>query len=328
MKAMILAAGFGLRLLPLTNYIPKSMLPISNIPLLAYLIRYLKKAKIEEIVINLHHLPNKIIDYCKDGSPLGIKITYSLEKDILGTAGGIKAAAPLLMDDPFFVINSDIAFELDFSDVIKFHKKNNALITMVLREDQQVEKYGIIEIDKSYRVRNFLNSEIPKKGLKLKKTMFTGISLFDPKVLKEFPDKGFCDIAKEIYPKLLKKNYPIFGFLTKNYWMDMGTPKNYIHLQKDILSERVFKKIMNDRQNVNLSNRFENVNIVPPVIIGENVELNKNTSIGPYATIGRNCIINKDCSLKNSIIWDNIIIPEYSKIENSIAYGEKNILKV
>lgn len=327
MKAIILAAGFGLRLRPLTNFLPKSMVPISNRPLLEYIIRYLKQAEIEDIVINLHHLPNVIIDYFKDGRSFGVKINYSFEKEILGTAGGIKAVEALLKDDLFFVINSDIAFELNFDDVIKFHKKNNALVTMVLRKDKNVEKYGPIEIDKSCRVRRFLGFSNQKTVLTQKKRMFTGISLYNPNVLKEFPDKGFCDIAKEIYPEFIKKNLPLYGFVTEKYWLDIGNPKNYLHLQKDMLSGKVFKN-MGDTKQALTKRRYNGVKLIPPVIIGENVVLHKDSIIGPFASIGRNCTIKRGCTLKNSILWDNTIMMENSKIENSIVYNKENIFLV
>lgn len=243
MKAMILAAGLGLRLRPLTEFLPKSMVPISDKPFLEYIIRYLKQAGVKNIVINLHHHPKIVTDYFKDGSSLGVVINYSIEKEILGTAGGIKAAEQYLKDDLFFVINSDIAFDLNFEDVVQFHNKNNALITMVLREDRNVEEYGVIEIDSSFQVKRFLDFNRPAQTITFKKTMFTGIALFEPDVLKEFPGSGYCDITKEIYPKLIKKDLPLFGFVTDKYWMDMGSPQNYLNLQKDILSGKVFKDV-------------------------------------------------------------------------------------
>jgi len=327
MKAMILAAGFGRRLHPLTDLLPKPMMPLSNKPLLEYIIRYIKQAGIEDVVVNLHHLSNIIKDFLREGIPLGIKINYTVEKEILGTAGGIKAAEPFLKDDLFFVINSDIAFELDFNDVVQFHKKNNAMITMVLKEDRHVEKYGVIEIDPSYRVRRFLDFGNTSQPGQLKKTLFTGMALFDPCVLKEFPDKGYCDITKEIYPKLIKKDLPLFGYITEKYWMDIGNPQNYLYLQKEIFLRKVFQNIGRNKQELNLQSRFRGVKIIPPVAIGENVVIAKDSIIGPYQSIGNNCIIHKGCILNNSILWNNIIITENSKIENSIIYNQKSIIR-
>ena len=328
MKVMILAAGLGKRLRPLTSIIPKSMVPISNKPLLEHLIYYLKQAGFKEFVINLHHHPEIIKGYFQDGSAFGVKIDYSMEKEILGTAGGIKAAEPFLKDDLFFVINSDIAFELDFANVIKFHKKNNALVTMVVREGKDVEKYGVIGLDSSCRVRRFLDLSDETRTETLKKTMFTGIALFDPSVLKEFPDQGYCDVTKDIYPKLLTDDLPIFGYVTDKYWIDMGNPEKYLLLQKEIFSKKVFHNVSLDREETNLQNRYSDVKIVPPVSFGENLKIGKGSIIGPYASIGNNCIIENGSILNNSILWDDIIITENSKIENSIVPNQMNMIRI
>lgn len=326
MKAMILAAGFGLRLRPLTEFLPKSMTPLSNKPFLEHTINTLKREGIKEFVINLHHLPEKITDYFKDGSGFGVKINYSIEKEILGTAGGIKAAESWLENDLFFVVNSDIAFELDFKEVALFHKKNSALITMVLREEREVEKYGAIEIDSSGRVRRFLGHGKTPHSEELKKTMFTGIALYDPAVLKEFPDNGYCDISKEIYPKLMEKDFPVYGYVTDKYWADMGNPKNYLNLQKDVLAGKVFQGADCSQQEQSPGDRFSGVKIIPPVRIGENVTIEEGSVIGPYLSIGDNSVIQKGSKLNNSILWNNITIAENSTIENSIVYDNKRIL--
>ncbi len=325
---MILAAGLGLRLRPLTDLIPKSMVPISNKPLLEYLIAYLKEAGFKELVINLHHHPNIIKGYFEDGNAFGVKINYSMEKEILGTAGGIKAAEPFLKDDLFFVVNSDLAFELDFADVIQFHKKNNALVTMVVREDKDVEKHGVIGIDSSCRVRRFLDFCDKRQTETLKKTMFTGIALFDPAVFKEFPDRGYCDISKDLYPKLLIDDLPLFGYVTDKYWLDMGNPQKYFFLQKEIFLKKVFQNAVRDEQETNLQNKYSGVRIIPPVSIGENVEIGEDSVVGPYASIGNNCMIQNGCILNNSIMWDNITIVKSSKIENSLVCNQRSILRV
>ena len=162
----------------------------------------------------------------------------------------------------------------------------------------------------------------------LKKTMFTGVALFDPCVLKEFPDKGYCDISKDIYPKLLTDDVPLFGYVTDKYWVDMENPQKYLFLQKEIFSKKVFQNTVRDEQETNLQNRFSGVRIVPPVSFGENVEIGKGSIIGPYASIGNHCIIQNGSILNNSILWDNITIVENSKIENSIVCNQRSMIRV
>jgi NDP-sugar pyrophosphorylase family protein len=235
MKAMVLAAGYGERMRPLTNSIPKPLLPIKGKPLLHYTLQLLKKNGINEVVINLHHLPNMIMDAFEDGSSLGVKIYYSYEKEILGTAGGIKAAEKFLRDKTFLVINSDIIVDIDLKKVLEFHKKNMSMVTMVLREDPDVEKYGAIEIDSEGRVRRFLGKPEYEGNLPLRKLMFTGIQILEPEIFDEIPGGRYCGTTEETYPKLMNKNAPIYGYEFNGYWIDIGTPERYEKAKGEVL---------------------------------------------------------------------------------------------
>ena len=227
MKAMILAAGYGERMRPLTNSIPKPLLPINGKPILYYTLQLLKKNRISEVVINLHHMPDMIMGAFGDGSSFEMKIHYSCEKEILGTAGGIKAAEGFLKDETFLVINSDILVDIDINKVLEFHKQKRAVVTMVLRQDTAVDRYGAIEIDSDGRIRRFLGKPEYKRSLLLKKMMFTGIHIVEPEIFDEIPSKKYCGITEEIYPKLINKNTPIYGYEFNGYWIDIGTPERY-----------------------------------------------------------------------------------------------------
>lgn len=227
MKAMILAAGYGERMRPLTNSMPKPLLPINNKPILHYTLQLLKKNGIFEIVINLHHLPGMIMNVFGDGSSLGMKIHYSYEKEILGTAGGIKAAEGFLKDGTFLVINSDIIVDIDIKKVVEFHKKNKAFVTMVLRHDTDADRYGAIEVDSDGRIRRFLGNPEYNGVSPLKKLMFTGIHIIEPEIFDEIPSGRYCGITEETYPKLMNDNIPIYGYEFNGYWIDMGTPERY-----------------------------------------------------------------------------------------------------
>ena len=242
---MILAAGYGERMRPLTNSMPKPLLPINNKPILHYTLQLLKKNGIFEIVINLHHLPDMIMNVFGDGSSLGMKIHYSYEKEILGTAGGIKAAEGFLNDGTFLVINSDIIADIDIKKVLKFHKKKKTFATMVLRHDTDADRYGAIEVDSDWRIRRFLGNPpyVPplNKGGRggglppLKKLMFTGIHIFEPEIFDEIPSGRYCGITEETYPKLMNDNIPIYGYEFNGYWIDMGTPERYEKAKREVI---------------------------------------------------------------------------------------------
>ena len=231
MKAMILAAGLGMRMRPLTEKIPKPLLSVNGAPIIHYTLNFLKKYGITDVVINLHYLADQIKESLGNGSSFGMNIAYSFEPEILGTGGGIKKAEGFLSDSAFVVINSDVFIDVDLKDVLRFHKERNATATMVLRKDENVEKYGAIGIDKENRIRQFLN--IIKSDEALTRLMFTGIHILEPKVFDYLPEKG-C-INRLAYPEMIRKGEHVFGYVMDGYWRDLGTPEAFSSAKKELM---------------------------------------------------------------------------------------------
>ena len=236
---MILAAGFGLRLRPLTEIIPKPLIPVKGRPLIAHTVALLRRNGVEEVVINLHHHAKKIMDALGYGKRFGLKITYSFEKTILGTGGGLKKAEQYLSDGTFFLINSDIIADVELQDVLSFHRKKKAIATMVLRKDPNIESYGAIGINRDGRIRQFLNRLHPEAGEKLTKYMFTGIHILEPEVFSYIPEGVFSSITKLMYPSLLVNEKMVFGYIMRGYWSDLGTQERYARTLTDIEKGRV-----------------------------------------------------------------------------------------
>ena len=244
MKAMILAAGLGTRLRPLTNHLPKPLLPLEGKPLIEYTLRLLRKYALTDVVINLHYQGDKIKQALGDGARLGMKIQYSEEPQILGTGGGIKKMARFLSDEPFLVINSDILVEIRLDRLIEFHQRQNTAATLVLREDPEVDSWGAVGIDSHHRIRQFLGKP-DWKGEALAKRMFAGIHVMDPRVLSYIPDQGFFTII-DAYVEMLRKGEPLLGHAFKDYWTDIGTPERYHNAQDDLKGKRVQLSYMNE----------------------------------------------------------------------------------
>ena len=231
MKAIVLAAGFGTRLRPLTNNTPKPLLPVGDRPLIQYSLLLLKKYGITEVVINLHHQGKKIEQMLGDGRTLGMQILYSEEPEILGTGGGMKKASQFLSGGTFIAINGDILVDINLDKVLEFHRWKRSVATMVLREDPDVETYGAIELDSKGRIRRFLRQP-DWEGEKLLPYMFTGIHVLEPKIFKYIPSHGFSPVT-EAYQSMLKKDERLFGYPMKGYWRDLGTPKSYQQAKAD-----------------------------------------------------------------------------------------------
>lgn len=231
MKAMILAAGLGTRLRPITDNIPKSIIPIGDKTLIEYLLILLKKYGIGDIVINLHHLGEKIEGALGDGGRFGLRINYSKEDIILGTGGGIKKVQSFLSDSAFLVINGDILVDLDLHDLIEFHQRHKGTATMVLRGNDNPDLYGPVKIDKSARIRQILDRPV-WSGKDLSSYMFTGIHLIEPRIFQYIPDAQYYSII-DAYIEMIMKNEGIYGYIMKGSWTEVGTIEGYRKIEDD-----------------------------------------------------------------------------------------------
>lgn len=237
MKAMILAAGLGTRLRPLTDNLPKPLLPLEDRPLIEYTLLLLRKYGIMDVIINLHYQGEKIMQALGDGSRWGMKIRYSEEPRILGTAGGIKKVESLLSGEPFLVINSDILVEIHLDRLIELHQREKAAATLVLREDPEVDRWGAVGVDSHNRIRQFLGKP-DWTGETLLKKMFAGIHMMDPRVLGYIPGQGFSTII-DVYIEMIQKGEQLVGQTVRDYWIDIGTPERYRQAQEDLKRRRL-----------------------------------------------------------------------------------------
>jgi NDP-sugar pyrophosphorylase family protein len=218
---MILAAGLGTRLRPLTDTVPKPLVDVAGVPLIAYPLAVIREAGIRQVIINLHHLGGRIRAALGDGSRYGVAITYSEEDPILDTGGAIQKAEPFLRGDTFVVLNSDSVIDLDLARVVAWHRDRRAVATMVLRADPEAQRYGVIETDRSHRIRRFLgNPESIAEPLEAR--MFAGVHVFEPSVFS-YMRPGRFGINAETYPAMLAAGEPLFGFPYSGYWAVLDT---------------------------------------------------------------------------------------------------------
>jgi len=231
LKAFILAAGLGTRLRSLGLNIPKVMVPIAGKPLLQHHFEYFRQQGIGEFVLNLHHLPEKITEYFGDGSRFGVKVTYSLETEILGTAGGVKKMEAALRDGTFLVLYGDNLIRVELAPLLEFHRQRKAIATVALFESPEPWTGGVVEIDATGKVTAFREKPDPK-------TISTnlinaGIYLLEPAVLDYIPAGQFCDFGKDVFPKLLAAGQPVYATKPLAYIQDVGTPERLKKAQED-----------------------------------------------------------------------------------------------
>ena len=237
MKAMILAAGLGTRLRPLTNDLPKPLLPVGGRPLIYYNLMLLKKYGITDVFINVHYQREKIIQELGNGSQFGMNITYSEEPEILGTGGGIKNIQSAIARGTFIVINADILIDLNLDKLVEFHHKKKGVATLVLREDEEVEQYGVIEVGAKDQIHNILGRAQSKTD-RVRRLMFTGVHVMEPRVMDYIPFAKFYSIT-DAYIEMLRHNEKLFGYLMRGYWNDIGVLERYKKADVDLKSGKV-----------------------------------------------------------------------------------------
>jgi len=237
MRALILAAGLGTRLRPLTDKLPKPLLSVGERPLIHYHLALLKKYGITDIVINVHYHAKTMILALGDGARFGVHITYSEEPVILGTGGGIKNLQTLFGDEAFLVINGDILVDINLDSLFAFHHKKKGAATLALRDDSDLTQYGIIETDENDQIQNIL-SKIPSTKGMFRKRMFTGVHILTPAVFDYIPQKTFYSIT-DSYIEMLRKEERLFGYSMEGYWNDLGVQKRYHEVNQEMKEGKI-----------------------------------------------------------------------------------------
>ncbi|QPJ60613.1 MAG: NDP-sugar synthase [Candidatus Nitronauta litoralis] len=312
MKAMVLAAGFGTRLKPLTQVLPKPMFPILGKPVLEHTLAHLARFGIRDITVNLHHLPAAVQGYFGNGETLGIELHYSYEQEILGTAGGILKARKYLDGGPFIVMNSDIITDIDLEKVMAFHQARGSALTMVLTDGEVTGIHDPIELDENDRVVHMPGASSKNMPDTTRPVTFTGVQIIEPEIFDRIPVNQFCGTTKEIYPEMIEDGRRVYGYLHKGYWQDMGTREQYLQVHKEILDG---KTTLPASSSTALP---EGANIVAPVWIGKDCKISNAATIGPYAVLGKGCVVENGAEIKNTVCWERVRTGENARIESSV----------
>jgi NDP-sugar pyrophosphorylase family protein len=230
-RAMILAAGEGRRLRPLTETLPKALVEVGGKPLIDYAVETAARSGIQEVVVNLHHLGGLIRSHLGDGSRYGVKIFYSEEAALLGSGGGIAHARRLIGSERFVTLNADTIVDIDLAAAVKFHTDCDATATLVLRKDPRMREYGLIQVDRDKRVCRFLQYARPDCGADLDPHMFTGVQVLEPSVFDYMPQHAAFSITEVTYPAMLAADERIFGYPFEGGWWTVGTPEELAHVR-------------------------------------------------------------------------------------------------
>lgn len=306
MKAMIMAAGIGSRLMPLTADIPKPMVPVVNRPLMENTIEQLRKHNFNNLIANLYHKAQTISNYFDDGSLWGVSIQYSKEEKLMGTAGGVKNCEWFL-DDTFCVISGDALTDIDLSELLAKHRQKGALATIAMKELEEVECFGVVITADDGRISRF--QEKPRREEALSNKVNTGIYIFEPEIFNYLPKGEFYDFGKQLFPYLVKIAAPFYGITIADYWCDVGDISSYRQVQADVLNERI-----KARKTGNIDTGTDGQRI----LVGEGCHIGKNVRLYGNIVLGSGCKIGDNTVLSNSVIWNNSYIGENCTIIGAV----------
>jgi NDP-sugar pyrophosphorylase family protein len=223
-RAMVLAAGRGTRLAPLTDTVPKPLVPVAGRPFLEHILEFLRAGGVQEVVLNLHHLGHLIERHLGDGTRFGLRVRYSWEDPILDTGGGIKRAERLLAGEPFVVVNGDSLLEIGLQELVEHHRSRGGLVTMALRPNPDPARYGAIEVDADDRVRRVVGLPAGDPAAPLRSFMFPGLHVFEPAVFRSMDPDAAYSVIRVTYPRLLAAGAAVHGFVTSARWVNIDTP--------------------------------------------------------------------------------------------------------
>jgi NDP-sugar pyrophosphorylase family protein len=237
-RAMILAAGEGTRLSPITVNTPKAILPIGAIPLIVHQLLWLKSYGIHQVAINLHHLGDRITELLGDGSNIGMSITYSSEAKLLGTAGGVKKVENFF-GGTFVVLYGDVLADFNLEQMMHFHWGKKSMATMVLSPVDNPSEAGIVQIDSQGRILDFV--EKPGRDKNVGNLANGGIYILEKAVISNIPDNGYCDFAYDVFPKMLELGVPVYGYALAptDYLIDIGTIDKYRKANEDVEAGKI-----------------------------------------------------------------------------------------
>ncbi len=318
MKAVILVGGEGTRLRPLTCNTPKPMVPVLNRPFLEHTIDYLKQHGIGEAILAMGYLPGRIQEHFGDGAGLGIKLTYVVEDKPLGTAGAVKNLAAYLGREPFFVFNGDIFTDIDLTALAAFHRHSRATATIALTRVDDPTKFGVVETDSRGIVLKFV--EKPKPEAVTSHMINAGIYFLEPDVLDVIPRGSHFMFEHGVFPMLLKEGRPVFSFATDTYWIDVGTPSNYLQLNHDLLLGKSQRSHIQGKERIGQGSRFDTTaHIEGNVAIGRDCRIGANARIVGPCVIGNGCRIEEGALVETSVLWDDVCVGAAARLKDCVV---------
>lgn len=308
---MVLAAGLGTRLRPLTDRLPKPLLPILNQPMLTGNLLLLRHAGVREVVVNLHHLGAAIRDTLGDGRGLGIELRYSEESILLGTGGGVRRVLPWLAErGTFLVLNGDTLVDCDLRAALARHRARGAVATLLLHRHPDAAAYGAVGLDGRGRVEAIGDLLGPRPASDL---LFAGVHLLEPALLEPLSAEEPSCIIRQAYAPAIRAGLPVYGDPAVSFWADLGTPSRYLAVQRLLLGRPELLPLGLPAPAP--LPRLPGLQLHPPAVIGPGLRLEGQAVVGPEVVLGPDVVLADGVRLERCVVWGG------ARVGTSLADG-------
>ncbi|HVA36905.1 MAG TPA: NDP-sugar synthase [Candidatus Dormibacteraeota bacterium] len=313
MQAIVLVGGEGTRLRPLTYSVPKPMVPLLGRPFMEHLLLRLRDAGITEVVLPACYLPEAIERHFGSGEKLGMRLHYVIEDEPLGTAGALKNVERFITG-PFFVFNGDILTSLDLEAMMAFHRRRGGIGTLHLIPVEDPTAFGCVERDAEGRITRFV--EKPKPEEVTTNYVNAGTYLLEREVLDRIPGGRNVSIERETFPQLIAGERALDAYATEDYWIDIGKPENYLKANLDILRGTMPLRTVGPSHAVLVK---------LPSFAGAGTHVDPRADVGPDVVLGRACRVAAGARIRESVLWDGVIVDEGASIEGAIIAGSVHV---
>lgn len=325
MKGMILAAGVGSRLYPITGVLPKPMVPVVDKPVMQHAVEMLVRGGVTDIKANLHHLPHLIEQHFGNGARWGARLTYSLENSLLGTAGAVKRVQRFF-DDTFVVTVADSVWDLDVAAAVAYHRAKGALATVVVKRMPiaEIGRFGVVRVDDEGRIREFQEKPRPEEACS--DLASTGFYILEPEVLERVPPGEFFDFARDLFPRLLAEGAPFYALPYDGPWSDIGTFEEYARVHQHILRGEYTQLLLPAAQRspgVYIGHHVKihpEAELRPPVFIGSYTRVMRGATVGPNTVLGSHSIVGEDAHVSASITGPHTYVGRMTSLHDCLAH--------
>jgi mannose-1-phosphate guanylyltransferase / phosphomannomutase len=326
-----MAGGEGTRLRPMTANQPKPMLPVANRPIMEHVLRLLKRHGFDETIVTVQFLAALVRNYFGDGEEFGMSLQYANEEMPLGTAGSVRNAEDALRDEPFLVISGDALTDMDLTAMVNFHKEKGALVTVGLARMPNPLEFGIVITQEDGQIQRFL--EKPTWGQVFSDTVNTGLYVMEPEVLAEVPPGEMVDWSGDVFPNLLKRGAPLFGYISDGYWEDVGTHESYLKAQADVLDRRVQTDIAGFEVSPGVW-VAEGAEVDPdavltgPLCIGDYAKIEAGAHLREYTVIGSNVVVKEGAFLHRAVVHNNVYIGQGVNLRGCVIGKNTDVMRL